>query len=102
MAKLVNDIRRIGKGWNRWQIRKIDNDTQCYRCRKVGNCIEKEEETKCYKCGELGQIKKEYKGVQKCYLYKTEGHKAESLKCPEYRKMQEAQKKERRISVISV
>lgn len=79
MAKLVNDRRRIGKGWNRWQIRKIDNDTQCYRCRKVGNCIEKEEETKCYKCGELGQIKKEYKGVQKCYRYKTEGHKAPGI-----------------------
>ncbi|CAG9815948.1 unnamed protein product [Phaedon cochleariae] len=33
-AKLIENRRRIGNGWNRWRIKKVDEVKKCYRCQK--------------------------------------------------------------------
>ncbi|CAG9819952.1 unnamed protein product [Phaedon cochleariae] len=34
-AKLIENRRRIGNGWNRWRIKKVDEVKKCYRSQKI-------------------------------------------------------------------
>ena len=97
-AKQLIMKKRIGEGWDRWRIRETHIIPRCYNCHKVGHiakdCKSKQEEETCHKCSKPGHKIKECQDNPWCYLCKIDGHKTETMRCPEYRKLVQTQKKE--------
>lgn len=102
MIKELAIKKRIGQGWHRWRVREVNSVPRCYKCHWVGHkaneCKMQDGEVKCHKCGETGHKKIECQKSQKCYLCQEEGHNAETLKCPKYKQLIQAQNKEKRIA----
>lgn len=92
--------RFIGEGWNRWKMKEIISPPKCFKCFRVGHtinkCPKKEREDLCHNCGEAGHLKKDCKNNQKCYLCNSSNHLAESMRCPEYRKLVRQHKEKQR------
>lgn len=98
-AKRLVDRKYIGKGWDRWRVKEIESLPKCYRCHRVGhitrNCQTNNAEDTCHKCGETGHKRRECQNGQKCYLCGSDEHKAETMRCPKYRELVQAWKKEK-------
>lgn len=86
-ADLLLQKRTIGKDWNRWRIKEVEQLIKCYKCNQVGHMVRdcKKTEDTCYKCGEEGHKRADCQNPEKCYLCNSTGHKAESMRCPQYR-----------------
>lgn len=95
--------RKIGEGWNIWRIKELVTIPRCYKCHRVGHiankCGKKNPSELCHKCGKPGHQRKDCQNEDRCYLCDADGHKAETMKCPEYRKLAEQQRKEKRVRI---
>lgn len=97
--RLINK-KRIGDGWNRWRIKGTNTLKRCYKCYRVGHkandCLKQKMELICHNCGETGHKIKECNNVTTCYLCQSKEHKAESMRCPEYKRLVQAQERRKR------
>ncbi|CAH1107691.1 unnamed protein product [Psylliodes chrysocephalus] len=106
-AGYITRKKRIGEGWNRWRIRELDPVERCRKCHRIGHrgeqCKYKEEDrNNCHKCGEGGHKKRECTNAEHCYLCNTNGHTAETMRCPEYRNIIKTNNEEKRARLNSV
>ncbi|CAH1114658.1 unnamed protein product [Psylliodes chrysocephalus] len=106
-ASYITRKKRIGEGWNRWRIRELDPVQRCRKCHRIGHrgdqCKYKEEDrNNCHKCGEGGHKKRECTNEEHCYLCNTNGHTAETMRCPEYRNLIKTHNEEKRARTNSV
>lgn len=99
-AKRLVTKKRIGDGWDRWRIKEVTTLSRCFKCSKVGHkareCVTKQTEQRCHNCGEIGHKLKECLNSTHCYLCQSKEHRAETMRCPEYRRLLRAQEGERR------
>ena len=81
---------RIKIGWIRCRISEKLTPMCCYKCQAFGHysssCKEPSSAKKCLKCGKEDHIAKTCQNQPHCYICKLDGHRADSMACPEYRK----------------
>lgn len=88
-SKLL-EIKRIKIGWTLCQIEKKLHIPRCYNCLRMGhiarNCaMEKSEGMKCFNCMETGHTNQECKKSSVCPQCNTEGHRPDTMACPQFR-----------------
>lgn len=89
--------RRIVIGWSMCRIEEMITPPRCYRCQNFGHAshqcqTDEPGKRRCLKCGGEDHLARDCKNDRKCYVCGTEGHRADSMACVQYR---EAVKRER-------
>lgn len=74
-------------GWTYAKIKELVVPEFCRYCQKFGHkkCQAEQQEACCRRCGEKGHIAKGCTSPLACYVCGCSGHRADSMKCPEYR-----------------
>lgn len=93
LADLLISRGKIKIGWNAdCRVRERKNIPQCTNCLKLGhitrNCdLPKEDDKKCMNCSETGHVRKDCKMESFCTMCIEKGHRSDSTKCPQFRKL---------------
>lgn len=103
-ARQLKAMKTVLVGWNRCRIDQMLSPPRCFKCQEYGhiarNC--KQEEAvktrgKCLNCWKDGHTAKSCNAEKPwCYVCKTEGHRAGTMKCPIYREAVREMAKNRR------
>ncbi|KAG5877273.1 hypothetical protein JTB14_038309 [Gonioctena quinquepunctata] len=90
---------RLRVGWISCPVRERIQLQRCYRCLDFGHrsqeCRGEDRSKICMKCGKTGHKAKECVGTICCTACKTEGHKADQMRCPLFRRMVEQERRAR-------
>lgn len=90
--------RRIRPGWSSCRIERKVSPLRCFNCCKYGHtakeCKNASRKNICWKCGELDHKAVECINEERCHECEVSGHRADSSKCPTYRKMLEVIRRE--------
>ncbi|KAK9729434.1 hypothetical protein QE152_g15951 [Popillia japonica] len=82
---------RIKIGWVGCRVRERIEVTRCYRCLEFGHlkkdCKGQDRSNHCLSCNQLGHQAKDCAGAQFCPSCQSEGHRADSTKCPRFREL---------------
>lgn len=77
---------------------------RCYKCLEYGHrrndckaAVNKE--ITCLRCGEDGHLVKDCSNNPRCIKFKVEGHRANQISCPMFKKAVEEERRRRRTSV---
>lgn len=101
-ANRLLEKRRIKIGWSSCRIEEFINPRRCFKCLGFGHlaadCCNKESgiRDECLRCGSKEHRAKTCDSeVFKCYVCQIEGHRADTMACPSYRKVVDKIRKER-------
>lgn len=90
--------RRIRAGWSSCRIERKVSPLRCFNCCKYGHtakeCKNASRKNICWKCGELDHKAVDCVNEERCHECEVSGHRADSSKCPTYRKMLEVVRRE--------
>lgn len=90
--------RRIRAGWSSCRIERKVSPLRCFNCLKYGHtakeCKNASRKNVCWRCGELDHKEAVCANEQRCHECEVSGHRADSSKCPTYRKMMEVVRRE--------
>lgn len=91
-AKILLDQEKIKIGWINCRVQRKAKVTRCYKCLRLGHsffqCRDKATPgKKCFKCTELGHEAQNCKNRPKCNSCRKEGHRADSVDCPHFRRI---------------
>lgn len=101
-AEVLLKKKRIRVGWTRCRVERKISPTRCHKCQEFGhiamNCKAKVAlmSNKCYKCCRAGHIARNCNAEPQCYMCKEKGHRANSMKCPHFKKAMEMMVREAR------
>lgn len=97
-AEKLLQRRRIRAGWTYCRIEKKITPTRCFNCcrygRRAKECKSEKKANACLKCGEEGHKAATCLNEEKCCECNISGHRADSFKCPVYRKLVELIRRE--------
>lgn len=82
-------LKTIRQNWTRARIReKVDPDF-CSSCQSYGHrlCNKAPVGRRCFNCGTLGHIRTECKNAMACHACGVEGHRANAMSCPIFRRL---------------
>lgn len=101
--KLLEQTKRINVGWNRCRIESRIVLSRCYRCQVFGHranqCKEEVKGKCCVRCGQKEHEARNCKGALRCYVCREDGHRADSMSCPVYRRSVQKEREDRRVRV---
>lgn len=91
VADKVTSIGYLKIGWTRCRIKEKFSVPRCTNCLRIGHmnnvCKTKRTEgKKCLKCTQVGHEAKDCLNTSHCNSCAKEGHRADSMSCPKYRK----------------
>lgn len=87
-------LKRLQVGWLRCRVSEVLRPQCCYRCLGTGHlardCKGEDRSKLCYRCGQDGHISRDCKADNNhCFICKVDGHYANSMACPTYKKQVE-------------
>lgn len=94
LAHRAIEMRSFSQTWTRATIReKIDPDF-CSNCQEYGHkkCNKTPVERRCFNCGKTGHARAVCKNATACYVCKADGHRANSMACPAFRRLVHAKR----------
>lgn len=81
---------RIKIGWLHCRMAEKLSLTCCYKCQAFGHtakqCKAPSNARRCLRCGSQDHLVKTCNETPHCYICTSDGHRADSMACPEYRK----------------
>lgn len=84
---------RVRIGWVHCRIKKWINVVRCYKCLEFGHiasvCKGMDRSDECRNCGRTGHKAKECENKSYCRSCKCQDHRADSSKCPRFRRLLE-------------
>ncbi|XP_057656843.1 uncharacterized protein LOC130894215 [Diorhabda carinulata] len=90
-AGKLRELGTIKMGWSACRARERIVPLRCYKCLEYGHsltsCKGEDRSKQCLNCGGLNHRAQECKAVSKCMACKVDGHRMDTMKCPEYRKL---------------
>ena len=95
---------KIKIGWHECRITEKLIPKLCFKCQRFGHpakdCTQEGNgKRKCLKCGSDQHIARDCTKEPHCYACKTDGHRADSMSCPEYRAIVKTMRKEKKKPV---
>jgi len=89
-ASAALQSRRLAVKWDRCRVQEMYKPARCYKCYKIGHytgeCKEKTQaEARCLRCNNPGHTAKECVNKPFCKNCNCEGHRDDSMACPNYR-----------------
>ena len=98
-AANILKLKRIRVGWLRCRVTEKLTPIRCFKCQAFGHsakeCRENASIRRCHKCGSHEHIARECQNNPNCYVCKLEGHRADSMACPEFRQKVQIMKEEK-------
>ncbi|KAJ8971053.1 hypothetical protein NQ317_018316 [Molorchus minor] len=100
--RVAEGLLKTGKiriGWVQCEIRKRVQITRCFRClgygHRTGDCQGEDKSDVCIKCGKKGHVAKDCSNPPYCTTCNRDGHRADQMGCPIFRKLisQESRKR---------
>lgn len=95
---------KVKIGWLNCNIKERIQMVRCYKCLEYGHrrndckaAVNKE--ITCLRCGEDGHLVKDCSNNPRCIKFKVEGHRANQISCPMFKKAVEEERRRRRTSV---
>lgn len=99
-AAVLLGLGRLRVGWVSCRLRELVSPDRCFNCLAFGHLsrdCKKPRETCCFRCGKGGHFRRDCKEeVANCYICKERGHAAESMACPEYKRLVQGMKEKAR------
>lgn len=82
---------RIQIGWLLSKVRERVSITRCFKCLGFGHtqreCTGKDRSGECLRCGKTGHKAKDCKNTPFCTKCQAEEHRADSIRCPYYKRL---------------
>jgi acylphosphatase len=91
-ANILMKMAKLTVGWSECRIEDMNTPRRCYRCLRFGHVraeckSEKSLEDCCLKCGRAGHTARLCTDEPYCIACDVEGHRADEMACPEYKKL---------------
>jgi acylphosphatase len=91
-ANILMKMAKLTVGWSECRIEDMNTPRRCYRCLRFGHVraeckSEKSLEDCCLKCGRAGHTARLCTDEPYCIACDVEGHRADEMACPEYKKV---------------
>lgn len=96
----------IKVGWTECRVEELNTPKRCYKCLSFGHiareCQQAERrDDMCLRCGKTGHTVKNCQNEPACITCRVEGHRADQMACPEYKKCIMEMRKTRTNSQIT-
>jgi hypothetical protein len=91
-ANILMKMAKLTVGWSECRIEDMNTPRRCYRCLRFGHVraeckSERSLEDCCLKCGRAGHTARLCTDEPYCIACDVEGHRADEMACPEYKKL---------------
>lgn len=101
-ANILVKAGRIKIGWVNCRIRERVTVIRCFRCLGFGHraneCNGPDRSDRCLNCHQVGHRAKECTGLHYCPSCETDEHRADTTKCPAFRKLVNAHMKQSKFN----